>query len=512
VDNVLITWGQVGALGFGLPYLGDWIMADLDYKRFWGETLSQLKKEVGDEEYSIWFTKVEYLRGDDTGLYASMPSTFFLEEFKGRYLSQLTSKLREVSGKDLTVTLEVPKKGADSRTAQMPAGEGKTPETRQSPAFSGDAPAKTPAAASTPAAPAEKKKNHPQLQEEFTFDTYVVGEVNNYAFNAALAVGRNPGSSKIYNPLLIYGGTGLGKTHLMQAIGHHIHQTSDLKVLYITGEGFMREFVETVALSPKNKDAFAKKYRNVDALLIDDIHTIERGAGTQDELFYTFEALHNKKKQMVFTCDRPISELKGMAPRLQSRFQWGLSVELRLPQYEELMAILKKKMELKKLELRKNVVLSDEIIEMIIKNISSNVRDMEGALHKLMGYADLVNKPVTVEVAQRELKDVFADPKQGNMSTDLVQRIVAEEYNLTPNDLKGKKRSAGIVRPRQICMYLCRELTEYSLTEIGQAFGGRDHSTVLHSYNLINDSIKSDTNLYSAIERLKRIIKEHNVK
>jgi chromosomal replication initiator protein len=149
---------------------------------------------------------------------------------------------------------------------------------------------------------------------------------------------------------------------------------------------------------------------------------------------------------------------------------------------------------------------------MIIKNISSNVRDMEGALHKLMGYADLVNKPVTVEVAQRELKDVFADPKQGNMSTDLVQRIVAEEYNLTPNDLKGKKRSAGIVRPRQICMYLCRELTEYSLTEIGQAFGGRDHSTVLHSYNLINDSIKSDTNLYSIIERLKRMIKEHNVK
>ena len=361
-------------------------------------------------------------------------------------------------------------------------------------------------------AESEKKKNHSQLQDEYTFETYVVGEINSYAYNAATSVARNPGTSKIYNPLLIYGGTGLGKTHLMQAMGHYIHQNSDLKILYITGEGFMREFVEMVGMAQKNRDAFAKKYRNVDALLIDDIHTIERGAGTQDELFYTFEALYNKKKQMVFTCDRPITELKGIVPRLQSRFQWGLSVELQLPKYEELMAILKKKIELKRLELKKSISISDEIIELIIKNISSNVRDMEGALNKLMGYADLVNKPVTMEIAQRELKDIFADSKQGNMSMEIIQRVVAEDYHLTPNDLKSRKKSAGIVKPRQIAMYLCRELTEYSLNEIGQTFGDRDHTTVIHSHTKIEEESRSDTNLYSGLERLKRMIKEYTVK
>jgi len=479
-------------------------MAEVDYKTFWDEALSQLKKELGDDEYGMWFSKVEYLRAENSEIYALAPSNLFLEIFRPKYLPHIIGKLGELAGKSLTVTLEVSKKGAKSRETAPPIKEEK-PAKHNSPLSSDAGPAHMPAVT------VEKRKN-PQLQEEYTFETYVVGEINNYAFNAAAAVARNPGSSKIYNPLLIYGGTGLGKTHLMQAIGHYIHQNSDLKILYITGEGFMREFIEMVASSQKNKDAFAKKYRNVDALLIDDVHTIERGAGTQDELFYTFEALYNKKKQMVFTCDRPISEMTKMAPRLQTRFNWGLSVELQLPKYEELIAILKKKIILKKMELKKDIIISDEIIEMIIKNISSNVRDMEGALNKLMGYADLVNKPVTVDIAQRELKDIFADPKQGNMSIDIIQRVVAEEYHLTPNDLKGKKRNSSIVRPRQISMYLCRELTEYSLTEIGEAFGNRDHTTVLHSYKLIEEEVRSDTNLYSSLERLKRMIKEYNVK
>jgi len=483
-------------------------MAECDYKNLWDESLSQLKTELGDEEFANWFGKLRYIRAEEAVIYASAPSNFFLEMFRPKYLSRITGKIAELAGKNLSISLEVPKKGEESKedAAPLSPGDDKNAQGgRNSRPAADTGPTKA-------APPTEKKRNNPQLQEEYTFDTYVVGEINSYAFNAAAAVARNPGSSKIYNPLLIYGGTGLGKTHLMQAIGHYIYQNSDLKILYITGEGFMREFVETMQPHIKNKDAFAKKYRNVDALLIDDIHTIERGAGTQDELFYTFEALYNKKKQMVFTCDRPITELKGMAPRLQSRFQWGLSVELKLPRYEELIAILKKKMEMKKLELKKNISISDEIIELIIKNISSNVRDMEGALNKLMGYADLVNKPVTMEIAQRELKDIFADPKQGNMSMENIQRVVAEDYHLTPNDLKGKKRSSGIVKPRQIAIYLCRELTEYSLTEIGQAFGDRDHATVLHSCSKIEEESRSDTNLYSSLERLKRMIKEYNVK
>ena len=475
--------------------------AEWNYKTFWNESLSLLKEELGDEEYGVWFSKLEYVAAEETQIYAAAPSNFFLEMFKPKYLPMLAGKISDLTGKNLKINMKAQNKGAKTAEA-APAAPPK-----------GEKPGQTSKNTRTSEAAAEKRKGHSELQEEYTFDTYVVGEINNYAFNAASAIARNPGSSKIYNPLLIYGGTGLGKTHLMQAIGHYIHQNSDLKILYITGEGFMHEFVGVVGLGQKNKDAFAKKYRNVDALLIDDIHTISAQAtGTQDELFYTFEALYNKKKQMVFTCDRPITELKGIADRLKSRFTCGLSVELQLPKYEELIAILRKKMELKKIELKKNITISDEIIELIIKNISSNVRDMEGALNKLMGYADLVNKPVTLEIAQKELKDIFADPKQGNLSMEIIQRVVAEDFHLTPNDLKGKKKSAGIVRPRHIAIYLCRELTEYSLTEIGQAFGDRDHTTVLYSHRIIEEESRSDTNLYSALERLKRMIKEYNVK
>ena len=480
-------------------------MANLDYKTVWNETFSLLKKELGDDEYDIWFSKVEYIRAEGSEICAEVPSNFFLEMFKPKYLPRIIEKLGELAGENLTVTLEVPEKGAKPRETAPPAKEEKLAGKNSLPSIE-TSPVKT------PSIKVEKKKNLSQLQEEYTFETYVVGEINSYAYNVALAVAKNPGANKMYNPYLIYGGTGLGKTHLMQAIGHYIHQHSDLKILYITGEGFMREFVEVVGLGHKNRDSFAKKYRNVDALLIDDIHVIERGAGTQDELFYTFEALHNNKKQLVFTCDRPISELKGMAPRLQSRFESGVNIELNLPKYEELIAILKIKMEMRNIELKKNIIISDEIIEMIINKISSNVRVMQGALNKLMGYADLINKPVTVEIAQRELKDVFADPKQGNMSVDIIQKVIAEEYHLTPNDLKGKKRTKSIVRPRQISMYLCRELTEYSLTEIGESFGNRDHTTVLHSCKLIEEESRSDTNLYSALERLKRMIKEYIVK
>jgi len=484
-------------------------MDEWNYRNYWDESLIQIKKELGEEEYGLWFGSVEYNRAEESVIYASVPSDFYLGIFGPKYLTKITGKVAEIMGRNITVTLEVRKGSGNSLESFKEKASEKeitVPEGRKS-----QVQENTDASLASSIGVA-KKKIHPQLQEEYTFSTYVIGADNTYAYNAASAIARNPGTNTIYNPLLIYGGTGLGKTHLMQAIGHYIYQNTDLKILYITGEGFMREFVEVVGMGQKNKDAFAKKYRNVDALLIDDIHTIERGAGTQEELFYTFEALINKKKQMVFTCDRPITELKGMIPRLKSRFQKGVNVELHLPKYEELIAILKKKMELKKMELKKEITISDEIIELIVKNISTNVRDMEGALNKLMGYVDLVNKPVTVEIAQRELKDNFADPKQGNMSMEIIQRVVAEDYHLTPNDLKGKKRSSGIVKPRQISIYLCRELTEYSLTEIGQAFGDRDHATVLHSCSKIEEESRSDTNLYSALERLKRKIKEYNVK
>jgi len=475
-------------------------MADRNYLDLWNESLSLFKDDVGEEEFNFWHSKLDYIRAEETEIFVAIPTSLILELFSSKYLKLLTEKLTGLCGESIKINLEIHKK--ENIAEENPEKSEKEPES-----IAVNANANTNAAKNR-----EEKKNSPQLQEEYTFETFVVGEINNYAYNAALAVSRNPGNSKMYNPLLIYGGTGLGKTHLMQSIGHFIHHNSDQKILYITGNGFLSEFVGVMQSGPKSKDAFTKKYRNVDVLLIDDIHNIERGAGTQDELFYIFEALYNKKKQMVFTCDRPINELKNMAPRLQSRFRWGLNVELQLPKYEELIAILKKKMEIKKAELKKDINISDEIIELIIKNISSNVRDMEGALNTLIGYADLVNKPVTMEIAQRELKDKFADPKQGNLSIEMIQKVVAESFNLIPNDLKGKKRTAGKVRARHIAIYLSRELTENSLTEIGQSFGDRDHTTIMHSHRLINEESRSDPNLYTILENLKKTIKELNVK
>jgi chromosomal replication initiator protein len=244
----------------------------------------------------------------------------------------------------------------------------------------------------------------------------------------------------------------------------------------------------------------------VDVLLIDDIHTIEKGAGTQEELFYTFEELSKSKKQMVFTCDRPVTELKGMAPRLQSRFQSGLHIDLKPPNYETRFAILKKKME------NRNVLVPDEVIDLISKNISSNVRDLEGALNKLTAYSELLGRPITLEIAQKELKDLIDSSKPGNLSVENIQRVVADYFHLSPNDLKGKKRSHTIVRARHIAMYLIRNLTEYSFTDIGEDFGGRDHSTVLVSCEKIETECRTDSSLYSTIENLKRTIKEYGVK
>jgi chromosomal replication initiator protein len=415
-----------------------------------------------------------------------VPSTFYQDQVRQRYQPYIEGKIRDLIGKNLTITFVVNARPKDE-TAPRPAD----PPTAASP---------KPA----PAAPVrEHKKPHAELRDDYTFETYVVGDDNNFAFNAASAVARNPGTSNNYNPLLIYGGVGLGKTHLMQAIGHHILDNFNSKVLYITAEGFMNEFLKL--LGENKMAAFKNKYRYVDALLIDDFHNLERGDRTQEELFFTFDALYNAKKQMVFTCDRPISELKNMTARLKSRFEWGLSVDLKPPNYETRFAILKKKLETKR------VSISDEVIDLVSKNVSSNVRDLEGALNKLTAYAEYV-KPVTLEIAQELLRDIFAAPKQSNLSIDIIQREVAEYYNLSPSDLKGKKRNKSIVLPRQLAIYISRELTELSSIEVGQSFGGRDHATVLHSCERIKSLMRTNPKFDLEVQNLMRNIKTHGVK
>jgi chromosomal replication initiator protein len=452
-------------------------MAEWNYEIFWKETVSQIKSELPEQEFAMWFN-LEYFSAAEESITLAVPSVFYRDQIKQRYQNYIETKLKDITGKKISIFFEVKKTAKTSETGAPRVTKTAAPVVR------------------------EKKTRHPQLREDYTFDKYIIGDNNAFAVNAAQAVAKNPGAA--YNPFLIFGGVGLGKTHLMQAIGNFIYENSSSKIIYMSAENFTSEFIQSV--KEGSQAAFKNKYRHVDILLIDDIHFLENKSGTQEELFFTYEALYNAKKQIVFAVDRPISELKNLTDRLRSRFERGLKADLKPPDYETRCAILKKKIE----ELR--VTIPDEVVSLISKNVSSNVRDLESALTTLTAYVELMGKPITLEIAQKRLKDIFAPSKQANISIDIIQRVVAEEYNLYSNDLKGKKRTATIVFPRQLAMYIIREITEFSTTEIGQAFGGRDHTTVMHACQKIEERIRSDPALNTRIESLKRKIIESNIK
>jgi chromosomal replication initiator protein len=472
VDNVLIEDIFKGLM-----------MVQWDYEVFWKETMNQIRSEKDEQEFAMWFN-LEYIRATENEIVAAVPSSFYRDQLiERRYQQLLETKLRNLTGKDISLIFEVkPREKAEENS-------GSAPRERA---------VKTPG---TPKTGEGKKERHQQLNKDYTFDKYIIGDNNSFASNAALAIARNPGIT--YNPLLIYGGVGLGKTHLMQAIGNYVHENSTSKVIYITAESFTNEFIQ--GINEKRTAAFKNKYRFADVLLIDDIHFLENKWETQEELFHTFNALYDANKQIVFTCDRPVSELKKITERLRSRFERGLNVDLQPPKYETRCAILKMKIE------SKGIRIPDEVIALVSKNISTNIRDLESALTKLVAYGELVKKPITVEVAQEQLRDIFASPKQTNMSIEIIQRVVADYFSLSPNDLKGKKKTQNIVFPRQLTMYIAREITEYSTTEIGQAFM-RDHTTVMHNCQKIEERIRADPTLDSTIQTLIRMIKEYSAK
>jgi chromosomal replication initiator protein len=455
-------------------------MGEWNYEQPWKETMDYVRGDLGEQEFSLGFN-IKYVRSTEHEIIVSVPTSLQRDMIKKRYLGAMEDKLKLLTDKNISIIFEINPAQEEDAVPASTSDHG---------------------AAKTPARPAKKKEHHFHLRENYTFDKYVIGENNSFAANAAIAVSRNPGNS--YNPLLIYGGVGLGKTHLMQAIGNYLFTNSDNRIIYTTAENFTNEFIQ--ALQENKTPAFKNKYRYTDILLIDDIHFLQSKAGTQEELFHTFDALYNAKKQLVFTCDRPVLELKNLSDRLRTRFEMGLNVDLQPPNYETRCAILKKKIE------SKNISIPDEVIALVSKNISSNVRDLEAALIKLIAYSELVRKPITLEIAQQQLKDVFASPRQTNMSIDTILRVVAEKHFLTINDLKGRKKTQNVVLPRQISMYIARQITEYSTTEIGQSIGGRDHTTVMHSCNMIDERIKTDPKMDSEIQHLVRLIKEYSAK
>ena len=469
------------------------------YDLIWKEAMNQIKAELSEQEYLAWFN-LDFQGVDENGFIVAVPSAFYLDQVKKRYQPFIENKIEELIGKKTALNMVIRPKIQENKVLEEKT-EHQSRKTAGIEAFS----VEKEVFSGENSGGKAKKKSHIQLRNDYTFNSYIIGDNNSFADNAARAIAQNPGTA--YNPFLIYGGTGLGKTHLMQAIGNYIHENSENKVIYISAETFINEFIAVIPESPKIKSAFKNKYRQTDVLLIDDIHFLHDKKTVQEELFYTFNALFDANKQMVFTCDRPVSDLKNFNDRLISRVGRGLNVDLQPPDYETRCAILKKKSEILGLDI------PDEVIFLISKNISTNVRDLESALNTLSAYVRLLGKPITVETAQERLRDlIFNSSKQSNVSIEIIQRSVAEEFHLSMNDLKSKKRTQNVVYPRQLSMYIIREITEYTTTEIGQAFGGRDHTTVMYACQKIEERVKSEPAMDSVVQSLIRKIKDYSAK
>jgi chromosomal replication initiator protein len=513
-------------------------MINGDYQMYWQEAMRQIREEVGENEFAFWFSQMEYMGATDTEIGLGFPSSFYRDMVKSRYKTRIENKLKTITGKAVSLSFEIminppartpPMSDSNRVAAVLVSGTARTspmsdthrvtsalvsapvPDTHRVAAVpvsdtnSVSAPSTERHPSQTMPQITVEKRPHSQLRGDYTFERYVIGENNNFAANAAKAISLNPGTTK-YNPFLIYGGVGLGKTHLMQAVGNYIHRHNDRKIIYISAESFLNEFVDCIQ---KNyMPAFRNKYRFIDVLLIDDIQFLQDKAGIQNELFYIFNALYDTKKQIIFTCDRPVSELKQFSDRLRSRVGLGLTVDLQPPNYETRYAILKAKLQ------EHSVLIPEEVISLVAQSVATNIRDLEGALTTLVGYAELVGKPITIAIARQQLKGVLAAPapvSTPHAPIELVIQAVAACFSFSPDELRSAKRSRKIVEARQIAMYLTKEITEYTNTEIGQIFGGREHSTVMHACQRVEEQLRSNPQLEASIEKIKTDIAKNAV-
>jgi len=460
-------------------------MAEDNFILFWNETVNIIKDKISPQEFDMWFNSISFNSSEDKTIVLNVPSQFFLNQIMERFDALIHTILFELTGQKISVNYKINKDFLKEKK-QIDIQKDKTEKKEK----------KSPKKVFTHAI-----KNHNQLNKDYTFKKFVIGENNKFAANAAKAIADKPGTA--YNPCLIHGGVGLGKTHLMQSIGNEIYSKSDLKIVFIPAETFINEFIQSIKTN--NMHQFKKKYRSVDILLIDDIHDFQNKKETQEELFHTFNALYDSNKQLVFTSDRPVHELKEFTDRLKSRFERGLNVDLQPPDYETRVAILKKKIE------DKNAILSENIISLMAQNITTNIRDLEASITTLIGYSELVGKQITEEIALSKLKHIFTKPVRNKISIDSIINVVASYHDLSLSDMKGRGRRQRVAYPRQIAMYISRELTDYSLSEIGLEFGGRDHTTVMHAYQKIVDLMTQNSNLEPQIKELMRSVNESGI-
>jgi len=438
----------------------------------WEEVLSDLKTKLGETVYTTWIAPLKFSSQDNQNISLEAPDQFFKDWVEKHYfgLIQETAKL----------------KGLDNLLIKLTVSSTPDNSVVLDTAFETNIKNAT-------------GTNFLNLNSRYTFENFVVGGANRHAHAYSLAVANGP--AKTYNPLFIYGGVGLGKTHLIQAICHQIKNNSPAgtKICYVSSEKFTNELID--AIVHRSTSAFRQKYRNLDVLVIDDIHFIAGKESTQEEFFHTFNTLYDAHKQIVFSSDRPPKEITNLQERLVSRFGWGLATDIQPPDLETRVAILKKKIE------REPVNVPDDVIFFIAQLIKTNIRELEGALIRTIAYSLLEEAPVSLQLTKEVLKDLLREPTK-LITIDFIQRCVVEEFGISLQDLKTKRRNKQVVFPRQIAMYLSRELTELSLPEIGELFGGKDHTTVLHSYKKIKESLANNPDLKERVEKVIHIIKQ----
>jgi len=449
----------------------------------WDQVLSRIEDQVGKHSFSTWFKPTALLRDGGESLSIRVPNPLFVEWLPKHYSVGLAEGMRDVGRPDVKLVF-VP----DGAGAEKPLPEPDyAPEIVRAP--------------SRQAAVSEEESPQPQragsLIPRYTFDTFIVGPSNQFAHAACRAVAETP--SRSYNPLFIHGGVGLGKTHLMHAIGHYVVQHHPGLVLtYISSERFMNEMINAVRFD-RILD-FRSRYRSVDVLLVDDIQFVSGKEGTQNEFFHTFNALHDAQKQIVISSDRPPNEIPALEERLRSRFEWGLIADIQVPDVETKAAILKRKAE------EEGVPLSNDVAMFMASRIKSNVRELEGSLIRLIAYSSLTTKPLTIELAQDVLKNVI-DHDEKAVTIEQIQKHVADYYHLKLHELKSRNNSKSVAMPRQVAMYVCKSLTHASLPEIGRSFGGKHHSTVIHSIKKVEEMRKKSGDFDKQVANLIGSIK-----
>ena len=450
----------------------------------WDEIINKLKIEHGlsDVSFKTWILPLEVSSVENSTVYILVPLKASVDYITQKYLLPFQVCIAEITGKEYEVKFI---------TTDDPLHISKNNSLNKN--------------------KSKSNKNifeQANLNEKYTFDTFVVGSNNKFAHAASVAVSESPG--EIYNPLFLYGGVGLGKTHLMHSIAHFILENDPTKkVLYVTSEKFTTDLIDALKNGKTSNgselamNAFREKYRNIDVLLIDDIQFIIGKESTQEEFFHTFNHLHMSGKQIIISSDKPPKDIETLEARLRTRFEWGLIADISSPDYETRMAILRKKEELDGLE-RYNI--PDEVMQYIAKNVKSNIRELEGSLNKLIALHKLKNEEINIMLTAEALKDIINPVEKGKVTPELILETVSEHYSISVGDLKGSKRGANFVTPRQIAMYLCREMTDTPLKTIGIILGGRDHATVSHGINKITTEVKIDEALCNSVDIIKKKI------